>query len=800
MFKNYFKTAFRNLLRNKIYSVINILGLSMGLACGMLIILYVKDEVSYDRFHDNMNSIYRISSINYNTDGKTEGTNGYSGYLQGPRFAANVSGIKAFTRVQSDMKDVKNGENIKAWEIHQVDSAFFSIFSFPLLSGNPKTALLAPDAVVITEDVAKEQFGTKDALGKILMMKGGDEQFKPYTVTGIAKRTPQNSSLKFKILMPIRPSAQEEANDENWFNFFLNTFVVLEPGADRSQVEALMQKIYTANSADAFERQQKQYGPLGKTVYQLQPLNELHLSTKYRADNGLTDASNPVFSYILSGIAAFILLIACINFINLTIARSLKRAKEIGIRKVVGGDRKQLIMQFMGESFILSTAAFILALILVQLSLPVFNELSNKSLAINYLFDANLVGGYMLLFFLTGFLAGFYPSLVLSGYNPVKVLYNRFTLSGKNYLQKGLVILQFTLASFLIIGTITIYCQFQYLTTRQLGYDDSNLVMLKHNRIPYLRADALRAELMRNAAITDVTFKNQGSWMTTAKVNGEQMVNFNYETIDEKYLPLLKIPIVKGRNFSKAFPSDSTHSILVNEAFVKEAGWKDPIGQQVDFWYNEGEKYTVVGVVQDYHYASLTQKIGIQLFTMKNRNEYGKTFVKIKPGQETTALRHIAAAYKKYFPLSPYEYTFMNEENRKSYESEAKWKQIILFSAILTIFISCIGLFGLSVLSAEKRTKEIGIRKVLGASVAGVVTILSTDFLKLVVISLVLAIPLAWMAGNKWLENYPYRITLSWWMFAMAAFAVVSIALMTVSFYAVKAAVANPVKSLGRGE
>jgi putative ABC transport system permease protein len=770
----------------------------MGLACGMLIILYVKDEVSYDRFHDNLHNIYRISSVQYNTDGKREGANGYSGYLQGPRFAANVPGIKSFTRVQSDMRDIKNGEHIKAWEIHQVDSAFFSVFSFPLLSGNPKTALLAPDAVVITEDVAKEQFGTKDALGKVLLMKWGDEQFKPYTVTGVAKRTPQNSSLKFKILLPIRPSAQEEANDENWFNFFLNTFVVLGPGADRSQVEANMQQIYTSNSANAFERQQKQYGPLGKTVYQLQPLSELHLSTKYRADNGLTDASNPVFSYILSGIAGFILLIACINFINLTIARSLKRAKEIGIRKVVGGDRRQLIVQFMGESFILSTTAFILALILVQLSLPVFNELSNKSLAISYLFDVKLAGGYVLLFFTTGFLAGFYPSLVLSGYNPVKVLYNRFTLSGRNYLQKGLVILQFTLASFLIISTITIYCQFRYLTTRQLGYDDKDLVMLKHNRIPYLRADALRAELMSNTAIADVSFKNQGTWMTTAKVNGEQMMNFVYETVDEKYLPLLKIPVVQGRNFSKAFPSDSTHSVLVNEAFVKEAGWKDPIGQQVNFWYNEGEKYTVVGVVKDYHYASLTQKIGIQLFTMKNSNEYGRTFVKIKPGQETTALKHIAAAYKKYFPLNPYEYTFMNEENRKNYESEAKWKQIILFSAILTIFISCIGLFGLSVLSAEKRTKEIGIRKVLGASVAAVVTILSTDFLKLVLISLVLAIPLAWMASNKWLENYPYRITLSWWMFAMAALTVVGIALMTVSFYAVKAAVADPVKSLKR--
>ncbi|MBW8683220.1 ABC transporter permease [Chitinophaga rhizophila] len=796
MINNYIKTALRNLLRNKIYSVINILGLSIGLACGMLIILYVKDEVSYDRFHDQLPNIYRISSIQYDPNGGQENYNPYSGYLQGPRFAAQVPGIKAFVRVQSDMWDVKKGVDIKVWEVHQVDSAFFSVFSFPLLSGNPATALLAPDAVVISEEVAQEQFGSTDVLGKVMMMKARDEAFKPFTITGVAKKTPQNSSVKFKILLPIRPSAQEEANNDNWFSFFLNTFVLLEPGADQAVVERRMGEVYTANSADALASHEKQYGALGKTVYQLQPMADMHLSTRYRADNGLKDASNPVYSYILSGIALFILLIACINFVNLTIARSLKRAKEIGIRKVVGGDRQQLIAQFMGESFLLSTAAFLAALVLVQLVLPVFNELSNKALAISYLFDLRLVSGYLLLYVLTGFLVGFYPSLVLSGYNPVKVLYNRFTLSGKNYLQKGLVVLQFTLASLLIIGTITIYSQFRYLTTRQLGYDDSDLVVLKHNRIPYERTMPLEAALMQSKAIADVTFKNQGDWGTTARVNGEKQMNFKYETVNEKYLPLLKVSLVKGRNFSKAFPSDSTRAVLVNEAFVKEAGWKEPLGQQVNFWYNEGEVYTVVGVVKDYHFNAVTQKIGAQLFTMKHRNQYGKTFIKIKPGMETAALHHIAGVFKKYFPLSPYEYKFLNEENRRNYEAEEKWKQIILFSAVLTIFISCIGLFGLSVLSAEKRTKEIGIRKVLGASVSGVVTILSADFLKLVLISLVVAIPVAWMAGNKWLENYPYRVSLSWWMFGGAALGVVVIALITVSFYAVRAAVADPVKSL----
>ncbi|PSL19280.1 ABC transporter permease [Chitinophaga ginsengisoli] len=795
MIKNYLKTAIRNLLRNKVYSVINVLGLSIGLACGMLIILYVKDEVSYDRFHENLSSIYRIGIKTFDKDGKMDGKGGYTGYLQGPRFAANIPGIKTFVRVQSDMQDVKTGTAIKAESVHRVDSAFFSVFSFPLLSGNPATALTSPDGIVISEDMAKRQFSTTDALGKTIMMKSGDEAFKPYTVTGVAKRSPQNSSLKFNVLMPIKPSAAEEANDDNWFNFFLNTFILLQPGTDAAKVEQKIRQFYAKDAAEALKRQTEKYGPLGTVEYHLQSLPDLHLSRDYRADNGLTNASDPLYSYILSGIALFVLLIACINFVNLTIARLLKRAKEIGIRKVVGGDRRQLMMQFMGESFILSFAAFLLALIMVKLSLPVFNELANKALALQYLFDGRLVMGYILLFLATSLLAGFYPSLILSGYNPVNVLYNRFTLSGKNYLQKGLIVLQFTLASFLIIGTITIYSQFSYLTNEKLGYDDTHLVTVRHSRIPYEQTEHIRAELMKSPAVADVSFRSSGDWTTSAKVSGETSMDFVYETVDESYLPMLKVPIIKGRNFSKAFPSDSTHSVMVNEAFVKEAGWKNAIGQEVNFWYNQ-EKYTVIGVVKDYHYAGMAQKIGPQLFTMKHANQYGSTFIKLHSNSETAALTHIEKIFKQVFPLSPYEYTFKDVENRQRYEAEARWKQIILLSALLTIFVSCIGLFGLSVLSAERRTKEIGIRKVLGASVASVVTILSKDFLKLVIISLVLAMPVAWYAGNKWLENYPYRITLNWWLFATAAFLVSAIALATVSFHAVKAAVADPVKSL----
>jgi putative ABC transport system permease protein len=554
--------------------------------------------------------------------------------------------------------------------------------------------------------------------------------------------------------------------------------------------------VYEAEAKDAIKEVAEKYGIKGTTVYSVQPFMDMHLSKIFQANNGLSDASNPLFSYILSGIALFILLIACINFVNLTVARSVKRAKEIGIRKVVGGDRKHLIFQFLGESFLLCLLAFVFAVLLVWSVLPVFNDLANKALALSYLFDVKLLAGYVLLFLLTGLLAGFYPALVLSSYNPVQTLYSRFQLAGKNYLQKSLVVLQFALASFLIIATLTIFSQFNFLTTQKLGYDDAHLVQVNKDDLTREEAKVFKEELLKNQNIRDVAPKNGGFWGTAAKVGNDSILQFAYETVDESYLPLLQVPIIEGRNFSPSFPSDSSSAVLVNESFVRKAGWKNPLGQEVNFWYDNNKKYTVIGVVKDYHYESLMQQINPQLFTMKAGNRFGTVLIKIKPNSETASLRHIQQVFKRLFPIAPFSYSFKDQENLKNYESEAKWKQIMLFGAVLTIFISCIGLFGLSVLSAEKRTKEIGIRKVLGASVSGVVTILSKDFLKLVVLALSLSIPVAYLAGNKWLANYPYRITLSWVLFAAAGLLVILIALTTVSFQAVRAAIANPAKSL----
>jgi len=431
---------------------------------------------------------------------------------------------------------------------------------------------------------------------------------------------------------------------------------------------------------------------------------------------------------------------------------------------------------------------------LVIAVLPFFNTVSNKALSFSYLLDSKLVGGYVGLFIFTAFLAGFYPALVLSGFSPVQTLYNRMPLSGKNYLSKGLVVLQFTLTTFLIIATITVYAQFNYLTGFKLGYNDTNLVVVDGDRMKADKVAVFKNELMKDPAIQSVAVRQRGDWITVANVDGQKM-DFRVEVIDSAFLPVLEIPIVQGRNFSAAFPSDSTQSVLVNEAFVKKAGWKDINNKQVDFFY-DSIKYNVIGVVKDYHYASLMQKIGPQLFIMNPKYSYGQLLIKINPNKSSTTLKHIEKVFKSQQPFQPYKYNFKNDLNTKQYEAEQKWKQIITFAAFLTIFISCIGLFGLATLAAEKRTKEIGIRKVLGASVADIATNISGSFLKLVLLSALIAFPAANWAVNKWLQNYPYRITLNAWIFVFAALLVVVIALCTVSFQAIKAAMGNPVKSL----
>ena len=795
MIFNYIKIAIRNLKRNKVYSFINIAGLSIGLACCMLIMLYNKDEVSYDRFHENAASIYRVVIKRLDSSGKVTSTNGITGAMPGPAFKREVPEVEDFVRIQSERLPVKIGKDIYEQDGLYADDNFFSIFTFPLLSGNPKLALKDLHSVVLSEEVARKFFGKTDVLGKTIELPlGKDRSFETFAISGVVPQSPQNSSIKLSMLLPYKLNERDGKGDDQWINFFLNTFVVLNPKANIAAVENKFKKVYEADARDQIREAIEKYHMKESFTYGLQPMLDMHLSTEYQSQNGLTDASNPIYAKILSAIAIFILMIACINFINLTIARSLKRAKEIGIRKVIGGERKQMILQFLGESYLLSAGAFLFALLLVKLSLPVFNYLSNKALAFSYLLDARLIAGYILLFLFTGFLAGFYPALVLSRFDPAETLYNRLRFSGKNYLAKSLVVLQFTLATFLIISTMVIYSQFNFLTHQDLGYNDKNIVTLSTGSMKKDKLNFFREELLKNPSVVKVAARQRGEWGTVARA-AEKEIDFAMDVVDAGYLQTYEIPLVRGRNFSPELPTDSTKSVLVNESFIKTAGWTDGLGETVDFWY-DNRKYNIIGVVRDYHFGSLTEKITPQLFIMDPIYNYGNLVIKIKPEKTSATLKHIEQVFKRLQPFEPYQYQFKDDENFKQYESENKWKQIISFAALITIFISCIGLFGLAALAAEKRTKEIGIRKVLGASVGEMIRMLSSDFLKLTLLAALVAIPAAWWAMNKWLENYPYRITVGPGLFALATFIVVTIALITVSFQAIKTARSNPVKAL----
>jgi len=669
VFSNYLKITLRNLWKNKVFTFINIAGLAIGLTAAILILLYTKDEVSYDRFHANNPNIYRITSQWVKSDGSVQHADGNTGDFQGPKFKEKIPEITAFMRYKADFRDVRTKGDIKGYEMFNADTNFCSVFSFPFLSGNPATALQKPHSIVISEEMAEKFFKTTQAIGKTLELKDGDA-FVPYQITGVTRKCPQNSTIKFDFLLPLKVGKEAYADDENWFNFFQNTFVLLHPKADFRRVEAKMKKVYEADAKESIKIMAEKYDVKEKAVYMLQPFTEIHLSQELAANNGLKDASLSTYSFILTGIALFILIIACINFVNLTVARSLKRAKEIGVRKVVGSNRKQLIWQFLGESLLLSFFAFVLAFALLQLVLPTFNQLANKALSLSYLFDFQLGLGFVAVFILTSLLAGFYPALVMSSFSPVQTLYGRFNLSSKNYLQKSLVVLQFGLASFLIIATLIVFSQFNYLINKNLGYDDKNVIMLDVPQINRDKAHLLQEQLLTNGNILGVAPKNGGSWGTVAKINGETPLDFAYETVDEAFMPMFKIPVLQGRNFSKDFPSDSTQSVVVNEAFVKKAGWKNPIGQVVNFWYKDNEKYTVIGVVKDHHFEALNQAITPQLFTMKPSNSFGMVNIKIRTNSETASLAHIAKTFKSLFPITPYAYKFKDLENIKNYESE----------------------------------------------------------------------------------------------------------------------------------
>jgi putative ABC transport system permease protein len=791
MLQNYLKIAIRNLTRNRVFSIINIAGLSFGLTCCMLIVLYTKDEVSFDQFQEHKNSLYRVDVTMKGHQGSR--TIGSTNAIHGPSFKQEIPEIKEVVRIQSNSFVVKNGDDLVNENVIFADNNFFSVFSMPLLSGNPKTVLSEVQSIVLSEKMAEKYFGTRHVVGKRMELKIGDK-FEPFVVSGVAKNCPQNSSVQFEAVLPFVFQESRGWTDSEWLGFYMNTFVLLNEKAGYESVGPKMNRVFGTRSAEEISRI-KDFDQ--KITFHLKPFLDIHLDDE-NGDlrKGLAHASSPIYSYILSGIAIFILLIACINFVNLTVARSLKRAKEIGIRKVVGSQRKQLIIQFLGESFLLSFVAFVFAILLTQIVLPTFNELANKQLALSYLLDFKLVSGYIGLFLLTGLLAGFYPAMVLSGFSPAQTLYSRTKLGQKNYLTKGLVVFQFALSVCLVIGTIVIYSQFKYLTNKDLGYNDHRLISMSLGRGgPGEKArGSIIQDLKGIAGIQKVAAFNGNYNLTGARVGGRE-IGFGYIGVDDDFLGTLEIPVINGRNFSKIFSSDPENSVVVNEAFVKKAGWKNAIGKEIDFFWKQ-KRMTVIGVIRDYHYKSLKEEIKPLLLTQDPKYGLGTIYLKLDSKDIPETVKTIQRVFRKHLPFLPFEYQFEDESNLKRYESEAKWKQMIALAAILSIFVSCIGLFGLATFNAETRVKEIGIRKVLGASVASIAALLSTDFVKLVLIGIFIALPVSYYAASIWLKNFPYRIEISWWYFAASTFLALAVAILTVGYQSIRTAMLDPVKSL----
>jgi len=794
MLINYLKSALRNMLRSKIVTIINISGLSIGLAVCMMIVLFISDEVSFDRFHANKDRIFRVTARM--TSDKETRLIANSNQIVGPSFAEDIPEIQTYVRMQSNPFIVRHENEVNNQEATFVDNNFFTVFSFPLITGDPEKVLSDLHSLVLSEKTAIKYFGSTDILGKTLELQINNT-FEPFVVTGVAKNPPQNSTIQFSILLPFKYNLKLYT-DNAWVGFYMATFVVLNPNSDFKTVEPKLDKVFLSRAAVELKEMKEKYNFREKIHFGLEPLLKMHLDKiDTEAHNGLAGSSNPVYSYILSAIALFILIIACINFINLTVTHSLKRGKEIGLRKANGGKRSQIMLQFFGESLVLCFIAFTIAILIVPTALPFFNKMSDKNLSFSYLLDIHLIAGYIILFLVTGLIAGFYPALVLSGFSPIETLYNRHRLTGKNWLAKSLVIIQFAMATILIISIVGIFAQFRFLTKVDLGYNDENMIIVHLSRgNNEALIDMMKQELIKEPSIETTATKDFGQNFTKVKINNnEKELDIAISWMDENFLPALRIPVIKGRNFSKDYSGDASQSVIINETFAKEAGWDqasgiNPVGQVIDYY--EGENFTVVGMVRDYHFASLKEKITPLLI----KKGSGDLWVKTKPGQTAQALKSIREKFVKQLPNLPFEYDLMNSVNMKSYESEAKWKQIILVGALLSIIISCLGLFGLAIFTTELRTREIGIRKVNGATISEVIGILNTNLVRLVAIAFVISAPIGWIAMHRWLQNFAYRTELSWWIFVLAGILTLGIAFFTVSWQSWRAARRNPIEAL----
>jgi putative ABC transport system permease protein len=811
MLQNYFKIALRNLTRQKGYSAINIVGLAIGMAACLLMLLYIQHELSFDRFHTSAERIYRV-----NISAKMGDVNGIGGTTPPPvaaRLMQDFPEVERATRVFPIMSStVRSGANVfNETSVLATDEHFFKMFSFQLLAVSSSVLLSEPLTAVITRSTAEKYFGAKitaaQAIGKTLQMGDKRREFK---VVGVVQNPPSTSHISFDILTSISSYPVVRDFDWSWVWCQLVTYVQLKEGSSAQALQAKLPQMVDKYAPAAFDRIGQSYADLKKQGgywnVVLQPFADVYLHSG-EAGNRIGEAGSILTVYIFAVVAALIIVLACINFVNLATARSARRAKEIGIRKSLGVARKQLVMQFLSESMLVSMIATVLAVFLVELVLHPFNTFSGKTLALDFTTNWVLSASTLALTLLVGVVAGVYPAFYLSSVKPVDVLSGKLRLGVKSRgIRNALVVFQFTVSVALITCTAIVYSQLEFVRSVDVGFAKENVLLvdnadaLADKAESYKQALLGQSQVMRVSQTTSVP--GRGYFLDFFKPENAPLKDLAIPSYlaDEDFLPTLGATMAKGHSFSKDLSAECEEGVLLNEEAVKRIGWTDPIGQMLVYPGGDGRKFKVIGVMKNFNVASLHAAIEPFAVFHKASKAYnirgGCMAVRVRAGQSEAAVRAAEQAWKRVAGGKPFEYSFMDEEFDRHFRSEQRLGKVLGAFTLVAIAIACLGLFGLAAFTAEQRTKEIGIRKVLGASVSSIIALLSKDFLKLVGIAIIFATPLAYWAATKWLQDFAYRVELSWWVFASAGAAAVVIAFITVASQAWRAAEANPVQSL----
>jgi putative ABC transport system permease protein len=789
MIKNYFKIALRKLYRHKGFTMLNISGLAIGMTAGFLVLLYVVFELSYDNMHSKTDSIYRVVANIDTPSEKIEA--GIAAWAVGPNIEKEFPEILKSTRIlNEDFTIVKDGTKFVEEHVIAVDSAFFEIFDFELIKGDKSQVLKRPNNLVISETMVTKYFDSDDPIGQNMVIEGFDN---PAIVTGVMKDIPENSHLQADIVISmITYTAPPSNRDEQWDNYDPSIYILTANSTNPKNLEAKFPNFLEERTGDEM-RESKMF----VTLF-LEPFKDVYL----KSDRGSSISGSINNVYVFSIIGIFILLIASINFINLATARSVERAKEVGIRKVIGADKNQLAFQFIGESIIICTIAFFVAVGLTALGLPYFNDLAGKTVSTGVFAEPINVLYLFLLALVIGAIAGIYPAIVLSSFKPISVLKGGFSTGTKGILlRKSLVVVQFTISIALIIGTIVIYNQMRFMQNQDLGFNKEHTIVIPTeigNNQKALKTSFSQIPGVKGTSLTS-SVPGSGNSAAYSEIENQQgdlqIANLDLYFVNEDYIEQLGMDIIAGRGFSRNFVSDSSQAMIINEKAVSLLGYsnaQDAIGAKYQQWGSNGE---VIGVVKDFNFKSLQDEIS-PLTMRLDPTETNIITVKIDAANTAQTIASIESAWQSMMPGDPLEYYFLDDLFNNQYRSEEQFEGLFMSFALLAIFISCLGLLGLTAYSTIQRKREIGIRKIVGASVSSIVNLLSKEFIKLVGIAFVISAPIAWYLMHGWLEDFAYKIDIKWWMFVVAGLGSMVIALATVSFQAIKAATSNPVESL----